>query len=138
MPGYEILAHTADTGFRAYADTLEQLFIQAAHALVEVALDPQDVVAFEPREITAIGADDGERLVNWLNEVLYLLDGDRWVPARFEGVWIEGETVVGRVLGEARDDARHPPRMVVKAATYHQLRIGEQNGVWEAEVYLDI
>ncbi|MBI5280472.1 MAG: archease [Candidatus Solibacter usitatus] len=138
MPGYEILAHTADTGFRAHADTLEELFIQAAHALVEVALDPSGAVAFEPREVTATGSDEGELLVNWLNEVLFLLDGRRWVPARFEAVSIEEGGVVGRVLGEARDDTRHRPRIVVKAATFHQLRIGEQNGVWEAEVYLDI
>jgi SHS2 domain-containing protein len=136
--GYEILEHTADTGFRARGESLEDLFAQAAHALIAVALDPADAIAFEPREILASGAGLQELLVNWLNEVLYLIDAGQFVPARFEAIRVEGDTVAARLLGEARDGLRHPPRMVVKAATFHQLSIHEHNGGWEAEVYLDI
>ncbi len=198
MPCFEILEHTADTGFRAWGSTLEELFIHAAEALIEVALDPSAASAWAPRQIAASGSGPEELLVNWLNEVLYLLDGERFVPARFEVVWFEESevgpaievqseppneppspvktselwgrppglrpdlqvrprallstagvardqpssilksTVIGQLLGESRDDAKHPPRIVVKAATFHQLRIGEHNGRWEAEVYLDV
>lgn len=138
MHGFEILSHTADTGFRAFGETLEELFVHAAGALIEIALDPAAAEACEPRQLAASGSDLDELLVNWLNEVLYLLDGERFVPARFETLRLEEGAVISRVLGEPRDDARHPPRIVVKAATFHQLRIGEHNGRWEAEVYLDI
>lgn len=138
MAGFELLPHTADTGFRAWGETLEELFAQAAGALVEIALDAAAAEAREARQIAAAGTDREELLVNWLNEVLYVLDGERFVPARCEALRIGEGAVCGRLVGEPRDDARHPPRMVVKAATFHQLRIREQNGRWEAEVYLDI
>jgi SHS2 domain-containing protein len=163
VPDFEILSHTADTGFRAFGDTLEDLFLHAAEALIAAALDPSEATAYAPRQIQATGADLEELLVNWLNEVLYLLDGERFLPARFESLWFaecqatprnghdperrEGvqpesalpqRTVTAHLLGEHRDNSKHPPRIVAKAATFHQLRIGEHNGRWEAEVYLDI
>lgn len=138
MVEYEFLEHTADTGFRAWGGTLEELFIHSAEALVAAALDASEAEAYEPRQMAAAGATIEDRLVNWLNEVLWLLDGERFVPARFEAVWFEGETVCGQLLGERRDDVRHPPRVVVKAATYHQLAVREHNGRWEAEVFLDV
>lgn len=138
MSGFEILSHTADTGFRAWGDTVEDLFLHAAQALVEIALDPSAARAYAPRQLAASGSGFEELLVNWLNEVLYLLDGERFVPARFEALWFEQGAVMAHLLGERRDDARHPPRIVVKAATFHQLSIREHNGRWEAEVYLDV
>jgi SHS2 domain-containing protein len=138
MDGYELLDHTADTGFRVRAASLEELFARAAEALVSIAVDASRSRPEERRllECPAPSLEDG--LVNWLNEVLWLLDGERFVPARFGQIVLEGGSVTGEVWGEARDDARHPPRIVVKAATFHQLAIREQNGVWEAEVFLDI
>ena len=152
MRRFEILPHTAHTGFRAFGETIEDLFRHAAEALIEIALDPSAARADAPRQVEASGADIEELLVNWLNEVLYLLDGQRFVPAIFKTLRFENATqarrvtdglcaglaVSARLLGEPRDDARHPPRIVVKAATFHQLKIGEHNGRWEAEVYLDI
>ncbi len=138
MEPFEILEHTADTGFLARGATLEELFEHAALALIQTALDPARAAAYAPRQLTASGETREDLLVNWLNEVLYLLDAGRFVPARFENLWFDGDSVFAQVLGERRDDASHPPRIVVKAVTYHQLRVREHNGQWEAEVYLDI
>ncbi|MCX7603808.1 MAG: archease [Bryobacteraceae bacterium] len=138
MNGFEILEHTADTGFRVRARTLEDLFSRAAEALTAIALDPSQAQPRERREAACSGDALEERLVNWLNEILWLLDGERWVPARIESLHLEGDSVRAAVLGEPRDDQRHPPRIVVKAVTFHQLVIREQNGMWEAEVFLDI
>lgn len=138
MSDYELLPHTADTGFRARGETLEELFVAAAEALVAIAVDTSQAAAYAPRQIVATGEDGEALLVNWLNEVLYLLDGERFVPARIETLWFEPGAVYAQLLGERRDDGRHAPRIVVKAATFHQLRIAEENGRWEAEVYLDV
>ncbi|MBI4889329.1 MAG: archease [Acidobacteria bacterium] len=138
MEPFEVLDHTADMGFRARGTTLEELFENAALALIHTALDASRAAAYAPRQLTAGGEAREELLVNWLNEVLYLLDAERFVPARFEAIWFDGDSVFAQIIGERRDDQRHPPRIVVKAATYHQLRVEEHNGQWEAEVCLDI
>jgi len=138
MAEYELLEHTADTGFRVRAASLGQLFARAAEALVSIAVDAARARAAEKRLIRCTGSTVEDRFVNWLNEVLWLLDGERFLPARFEDPVLDGDSVTAAAWGEARDDARHPPRIVIKAATFHQLAIREQNGVWEAEVFLDI
>lgn len=138
MAEYELLEHTADTGFRVRAASLGQLFARAAEALVSIAVDAARAEASQKRLIRCAGPTLEDRFVNWLNEALWLLDGERFVPARFEEPAFVGESVHGAAWGEARDDARHPPRIVVKAATFHQLVIREHNGMWEAEVFLDI
>lgn len=131
---YESLEHTADIGFRAWGSSLEELFANAALALVHTAVDASAAIAAEPYPIAAGGADHGEQLVNWLNEVLFWLDARRVVFARFE-VHAPGQ---GVGWGEPRDDGKHPPRLVVKAVTFHQLRVERTSGAWVAEVYLDI
>jgi SHS2 domain-containing protein len=42
------------------------------------------------------------------------------------------------IRGEEFDPERHERGLLVKAATYHNLRIEEKNGIWTAEVVLDI
>lgn len=138
MAEYELLDHTADTGFRVRAASLEELFVKAAEALVSIAVNPLCAIPVERRLLRCSGAALEDRFINWLNEVLWLLDGERFVPALFEDLTLEGESVSAFACGEPRDDARHPPRIVVKAATFHQLVIREHNGMWEAEVFLDI
>lgn len=138
MAEYELLEHTADMGFRVRGSTLEELFVRAAEALVAIAVDAARAEARERRGVRCSGATVEELLVNWLNEVLWLLEGERFVPARFEELTMAGEAAGGAVWGETREDDRHPPRIVVKAATYHQLVIRAHNGGWEAEVFLDI
>lgn len=132
--GFEILEHTADTGFRAWGATLEELFANSATALIHAALDASSAEPVEPFPIAAPGADLAEQLVNWLNEVLYWLDARRVVFARFD-VSSPGKAVG---WGEPRDDRRHPPRLVVKAVTFHQLRIEQTTEGWVADVFLDI
>lgn len=138
MEEYELLDHTADTGFRVRAASLQELFVKAAEALVSIAVDASDVQGSQRKVLRCSGPTLEERLISWLNEVLWLLDGERFVPARFDDLVLEGEAVSASACGEPRDAARHPPRIVVKAATFHQLAIREQNGLWEAEVFLDI
>jgi len=131
---YQALEHTADTGFRVWGATIEELFANAALALVHTAMDASGVEAKECYAIAATGVDREEMLVNWLNEVLYWLDARRVAFARFEMT----EVGKGAGWGEPRDDEKHPPRLVVKAVTFHQLKVEQREGGWVAEVFLDI
>lgn len=129
MSDFEILEHTADTGFRVRGATLDELFANAALALASIVMDTSKAEAVERYPVAAEGEALEDRLVSWLNEVLYLMDGCGIAPARVS---------TGEVWGEPRNKARHPPRMIVKAVTYHQLSIRQEPEGWVAEVFLDI
>jgi SHS2 domain-containing protein len=134
---FEVLEHTADIGFRAWGDSCETMIENASAALVFIALDP-DVI--EPREafpIAAMGEDRETLLVNWLNEVLYYIDGRLIALRRFQVQRLEETEAAGLAWGEPRSETHHA-RLIVKGVTYHQLKIERLADKWQCEVYLDI
>lgn len=135
---FELLEHTADIGFRATGPTEAAMMEEAARALVSIAVEIGDVEAREPYPLAAFGEDPPARLVNWLNEVLYYLDGERVALCRFQVNALEESGVAGIGWGEPRDPARHRAKRIVKGVTYHQLSIQFRKGEWVCEVYLDI
>jgi SHS2 domain-containing protein len=135
---FEMLEHTADIGFRARGRTLAEVFECAAEALAATAFEIDDVRPLKRYAIEARGEDLESLLVNWLSEVLYLLDGKRVALGGFEVKEITGRRVVGEATGEPQDAARHRPRLGVKGVTYHQLKISEDDNGWWAEVFLDV
>lgn len=138
MAAFELLEHTADIGFRVEAADLRELFEAAAQALVSVAMDNRRVTAAKSVVISANGDSRESLLVNWLNEVVYVLDGERMAITRCKVQELTGTHLRGAALGEPRDPERHPARMVVKGVTYHQLRIEQSERGWFCEVYLDV
>lgn len=135
---FEILEHTADIGIRARGASLAEVFEQAALALEHVVLDPAAVAPREEYPIEACGEDNESLLVNFLSEILYLLDAKRVAFASITVAEPASGAVRAVASGEPRDAARHPPRVIVKGVTYHQLRLEKTPEGWLAEVFLDI
>ena len=137
--GYELLEHTADVGIRARGPTLEAAFEQTTEGLADVlgALAPGWSPGVSgPGEAVAVqvAADDpGGLLVDWLNEVLWLTETRRAVRVERVG---DG-TARGSVLVSSGGQA--PDGTLVKAVTYHRLRVEpDPGGGWLVEVYLDV
>ena len=93
------------------------------------------------KEEYPLAVESGDReslLVDWLNEVLYWFDGKRVAFRDFRVTHFRETAIQAVGLGEPRDPLRHRACLIVKAATYHQLKIERRGGMWVAEVYLDI
>ncbi len=135
---FTILEHTADIGLRAWGQSLEEMFANAASALVSIAMDTEAARDDDPYPLAAEGEDLESLLVNWLSEVLYYVDGQRVALKRFTVEEVAEHSVRGVSWGEPRDDARHAPKLVVKGVTYHQLRVVHEAGRWTCDVYLDV
>jgi SHS2 domain-containing protein len=137
-PVFEILEHPADIGFRAFGGTLAELFETAALALLSIACDLEDVAARDEHHVEAAAMDYESLLVAWLNEVLYWFDGKRIAFRQFRVEEIEPERITALGWGEPRAADRHRAKLIVKAVTWHQLKVTPYNGGWMAEVYLDV
>jgi SHS2 domain-containing protein len=133
---YELLEHPADMGFRTRGASLPELFANCGQALVSIILDAPEIQPLQSYKIDAEGADYESLLVNWLNEVLYFVDGKRVAVARFDIKELNQTRIVCTAYGEPRE--RHASRLVVKAVTYHQLKVAQDADGWVAEVYVDI
>lgn len=138
MEPFRILEHPADVGFAAWGATREEVFRNAARALFHLIVDPESVVPREEMTLRVEGRDPPDLLVNWLSELLYLQDAEGWLFRDFTVNSLADTSLAAVARGEKRDPARHQLKLLVKAVTYHQLRLEQTAAGWRAQVYVDI
>ena len=138
MPRFRLLAHTADVGFEAFGRTQGELFANSAHALMDLIVDCRSIQPVNQVPIEVRGADRESLLVNWLSEILFQHDAEKWVFRKFEIRNLTDRTLLAAAIGEKFDGARHRINVMVKAITYHQLLIEKTPHGWRAQVYVDI
>ncbi len=87
-----------------------------------------------PVQVTA--TDVEALLVEWMNEVLFALEGDELCLAAVE----IGEVRETRLTAEIKlaSCPGTPEATELKAATYHQLLVRRSDAGWEATVYFDV
>ncbi|AEV16997.1 MAG: archease [Thermus sp.] len=134
------LEHTADVGFRLEAESLEGLFQAALQGLLGV------MFLFPPKgggryKRLSLEAEDLETLlVRFLNELIYLIQTQGFVPGRAkvrilpqEGGYRLRATLWGEPFQETFGFQGE-----VKSATFHGLKVEREGGVWRAQVILDV
>lgn len=135
---YEIIEHPADVGFLARGATSEELFTNAATALVRLACAAEGLEERERREIVASGEDTESLLFAWLAEILAVMDAEHLFFRRVEVTRLAQKEVRGIAYGERFDRARHRAGTYIKAVTYHQLEVRRTPEGWSAQVFLDV
>jgi len=138
MNSYRLLEHTADMGIEAHGATVAELFRQMALGLRAVVTACTDIRPQVERLIEVTASDREELLVNWLGELVFLLEARQFLPASIEIEAIDEHRLTARVRGEIFDPARHFLEREVKAVTYHQLRVEAGENGWSARVFVDI
>ncbi len=120
---YEELGHTADVRFRIYGADERELFSNAAFALFDKMVDLSAVRPSEAIEVEVSGADVEEMLVNFLSEILYRFDAEKFVARECEIKELSPGGVKSVCRGEKFDPAKHEFRHHIKAVTFHDVRI---------------
>jgi SHS2 domain-containing protein len=135
---FEILNHTADIGIIAYGEDISSVFINTAKGLFSLIIDPQEVSTKKHRDITVTAPDREALLVNWLNELIYLVDAEEVLFKEFDIIQITETKLQAKCYGEKINSKKHHLQREVKAATYHQLKIEQTAEGWRAQVIFDI
>ena len=133
----EIVEHPGEVRLRLRAGTLGELASVAGRALAELELGEKEGAqggAAEWREVRVSGRDAEAVLVNWLNELIYLAEAERWIGVEFRPLAASETEIVMRVGGVRV--ARAPS--AVKAATFHGLRVEQVSGGVSADIVLDV
>jgi SHS2 domain-containing protein len=137
--GYEYLDVSGDAGVRAVGGTLGEAFQEAALGMYGLITDPEGVREAEEHTIEVRREGPEELLVAWLNELIYLFDTRGFIGRSVNVRELTGERLAAVVRGEVFDTGRHDGGLVLKAATYHGLRLEQRDdGGWVAEVIFDI
>ena len=143
MP-YEFLddVATADIAFMAWGKDLEETFIAAGDATMNVMIEELDSI--KPRENRELKLDNDALdmlLFNLLQELIYYKDAER-LMLRVNQVEIgkkdKSFALKAVASGEKLDPDRHRQRVDVKAVTLHRFRLEKTDRGWETMVILDI
>lgn len=135
---YETFDHTADVGLRIRAATIDELFVDAARGLYSLLVaNLNDIQPVEVRELSLASEAYDFLLFDWLAELLFAFEADRFVGCRFD-VRVTSEGLTASITGESIDERRHRLEHEVKAITYHELRCEPTPDGWLAEVIVDI
>jgi SHS2 domain-containing protein len=133
---FRFLEHTADVQIECRAPTLAPLLEVAAQALYAVTLRRCDDQADITRTVNLQAGSREELLVNWLNELIFLLDTEGFVATAITFERATGRFVSAHLRGYtgSADDRE----MEVKAATYHDIEITRTKEGLVARFVLDL
>jgi SHS2 domain-containing protein len=138
---YRILDHPADGKFRAFGETVEEAFGNAALAMASLMWNWEKIAPRLEYSVEIRGRDLKQLLYKFLEEILYLLDTKRFLLGAIEGLRIEsGEEFVLRagLRGDAYSD-RVEIFGDVKAVTYNEMKIEScACGPWVIQVVVDM
>jgi SHS2 domain-containing protein len=135
---YEYFDHAADMGVRAEADSLENLFLTCAEALLNWIGEPPDDPTEVCLNVTVESQDLEGLLVSWLHELLFLFQHRQLYTSRFLEMNLTDTKLNGSVMARVWNQSSHEKFREVKAVTYHQLRVTREGELWHAEIILDL
>lgn len=134
--GYRPTEHTADLAFELWGPTEADVLVQGMRAVCDELTDGHRPSDADRRAVTLEALDPADRLVRWLNEILYLATVQGFVPRWAEIVLSDG---LLRAVLFGQDDAHHLLHTEIKSATYHDLVLAKQpDGQWRATVVMDV
>jgi SHS2 domain-containing protein len=134
---YVTFEHESDIGIRGFGASEEEAFANAAVAMYSVMINVSRVEQKESRVFNMTAQDREQLLVEWLNALLAVSDIERLVFSRFE-TKIEGHALSGTAWGEPLDRVKHEPKVEVKGATYHLLKVAKEAGRYVAQCVVDV
>ncbi len=138
MKTFEVIDISGDAGIRAYGGTLQDLFVNAAMGMYSLITDPSAIREERHMALDIESHSLEGLLVSWLNELIFHFDTYGFLGKTIRIATLRNNTISARVSGEEFDPGRHERRLLVKAATYHQLSIEKKEGQWVADIIFDI
>ena len=132
----------ADAAFEAWGSSLEEMFIAAADALLNVMVD--DPATVRPDQSLDVRLENGDLemlLFDFLNELIFFKDARRLL-LRVASIVItrhnDTYSLRATLQGEPVDRLRESLHADIKAVTMYRFKVEEKDGGWKATVILDI
>jgi SHS2 domain-containing protein len=142
-PRVEWAEHTADACLRVSADTLAELLVAAADAMIRFCVSGGEIAGSLRRQVRIEGHDLEELLVGWLGEINALISAEDLLTGAFtiEELRTGGPpplSLRATIAGEPLDPARHALAIEIKAVTHHGCRVERRGERWSCQVIFDL
>jgi SHS2 domain-containing protein len=140
MEKFVYLEHTADIKFQAFGESLEEVFANSAFALTEIVCK-QKIKSLIKKNFQVEGKDIENLLYNFLEEFLFFLDKESFLLSIIENVVITKTTdnkyeLDVELWGDKSKN--YETEGSVKAITYNDMFVKQENNKWIAQVVVDV
>jgi SHS2 domain-containing protein len=133
---YNFLKHTADIKFQAFGKNLEKVFENSALALKESVCGKIKIKNKQNKKIKISGKDFESLLYKFLEEIIYLLDGENFMISKIKNLKIKDMKLTAEIFGDIASDYNFTNK--VKAVTYNEMFIKKEKEKWVSQVVLDV
>lgn len=140
MDRYRFFPHMADAKFQAFGQTLEESFVHAALAVASLMWDWKEIAKKIDVPVVAKGNDLEQLLVNFLEEILYLLDTRNFLLGGIDRISLEKEKKDWVIRALFQGDVNVSGYEIfgdVKAITYNEMKI-KNSAPFMVQVVADI
>jgi SHS2 domain-containing protein len=135
---YEVIDIFGDAGIKAYGSNCAETWGNVGIGMYSLITDLEQIGETKTLEID-ISSDSLESLlVKYLNELIFHFDTYNFIGKRIEVTEFSAAFIRAKVYGEEFDPRKHEQRLLLKAATYHNIRVDNSSGRCEVEVIFDI
>ena len=127
---------TSDVMFEAYGKNLKELFENSALALFSIMCKVDNVKNEKIKIISVKGSDVEDLMINWLQELIGLVDIDEMFFSKFKIEKITETNLKAKIYGdEIRPEVGE---VVVKAVTYYGFNFEKTEKGYKVKVSLDV
>lgn len=123
MKNYEYFEATADIGFNAYGNDLNEAFENASLAMFNVITDTSDVEAKKEISFEISSEDEVALLYDYLEELLFHHEVDFMLFSEFHIEIDENLHLKATVKGEEINWDKHERKTEIKAITFHKMAV---------------
>lgn len=159
MEQFQPLDISGDAGLRVFGRTLEEIFVNASVGLYSLITDLSLVKEEKGIQISAESSSLEGLLISWLNELIFQFDAYGFIGKEVTALEImpgldlpdsqgkqDSEKGTGNsnyrvsavLSGEEFAPDRHEGKLLIKAATYHKLKVEKTDTGWQADIIFDI
>ncbi len=135
---YRILDHTADFGIQVFGQSAQEVFIQAAYAMMEQIVNRKALEVKFENQLVIEGFDWPDLMVNWLRELLFLWSGNEWLMKRVLINTLSPNRLSAVLKLDVYSAKRHVIKNEIKAITYHELQVKQTVAGWQAQFICDV
>lgn len=128
---------TADLGVWFYGGSYREIFDRAGMVLFELMLEKMPREKELSRRVKIKGMDREDLLVRWLSEMLYF-HSRGFVSTGVTIKTLSETLIIADVDLAGFDPDVHQVKREIKAATYHDLKLGPHRSGYRAQVIFDL
>jgi SHS2 domain-containing protein len=137
MKRFEYFEATADIGFKAYGNTLNEAFENAGMAIFNIISDTSNIDSTKSISFELSSEDAVALLYDYLEELLFYHEVEFMLFAEFHVEIDENLNLKATIKGEAIDWNKHERKTEIKAITFHRMHVKDSAPV-EVRAIVDL